>query len=281
MKKLKWIVLALVLALGAVILVVLANINGIVRTAVETQSTASLGLQTKLRGASVSLLGGKVGLSDFSVASPPGFAAPAMMQLGGLTVEAGLSELRQDPVRVSTIKISKPRLVLEQKDLKLNLKAALDQMPKANPSDPSKEPTRVAVSTIIVEEPTVVIMPGIPGLSQEITVPLPTLTIKELGTGPDAKNGVAIREAVMAVATEMASAATDSEKLPPEVRALLKGDLSNIKAQIGKQIDALKERVGEQVDAARDRLSGAATRATEEARDKLKEGLGDLLKPKK
>lgn len=279
MKKLKWIALALILAIGAVVLVVLANINGIVRTAVETQSTASLGLQTRLKSASVSIFGGSVGLSEYTVASPGGFAAPSMMQLGGLSVRASLSELRQDPVRVSEIRITRPRLVLEQKDFKLNLKAALEQIP---PTDPGKEPVRVAVDVITIEEPVVVLMPGIPGLSQEIAVSLPTLTVREVGTGPNARNGVAIREAVMAVATEMASAAMDSDKLPPEVRALLKGDLSGIKSQIeaewGQQVEAIRTRAGEQAGAATRKLTGAATQAADEAKKKLEKGIGDLLR---
>lgn len=267
MKKIKWIAVAFVAAVVIVVVVVFININSIVRSAVETQSTASLGLETKVGGASVSLLGGSVKLSDYSVASPSGFPSPHFLEVGSFGVQAGISELRQEPVRVGQIVISKPKLIIEQAGLKLNLQAVTDQMPKSAPS--GKEATKVIVGEIRVEDSVIVIRPGIPGLSEEVTVNVPTITLKEVGTGAGNQNGVAIKEVVMKVATAMASEAAKSEKLPPAVRLLLEGNIAGIKAQIGealqKQLDDATKKLG---DKAGD-LGGKAGEEAKKALDKV------------
>lgn len=271
-KKLKWAGLAVVVLVIAAVVLVVVNLNSFVRTVVETASTQSLGLKTTLGGASVSLLGGSVSLSDFKVASPAGFEAPAFIDVGGLGLQVGYSELRSDPIRVGNISVSKPRLVIEQKGLKLNLAAAMEAMPA---SDPNAKPPNLIVGTISVTGAEVVLRPGIPGLAQEIVVALPDLTVSDVGTGAGAENGVAIKKVVLTVAEEMARRAADSDKLPPEVRALLKSDLAGLKdrlrSEVQGKVDALK-------DQAQQQLNDVTGKAKEDAQKAVEKGLGGLLK---
>lgn len=276
LKKLKWLVLGLVVAVGIVVAVVLINLNSIVRTAVETQSTASLGLETTLGGASISLVGGSVQLSDFKVASPQGFAAPSILELGGLGLDVSLGELRQDPVRVSAITLTRPTLTLEQKNLKLNLKAAADAMPRTAPaqSGPPKDPVKVVIGVVTVENPVVEILPGFPGLAQKITLNLPTLTVRDIGTADGNQNGVAIKQAVLTVATAIAQQAAQSDQLPPELRTLLSSDLSDLRNQLE---GALRQKVEKALDDAKTKVEDAAKKATDDAKKKVEQGLGNFL----
>lgn len=274
MNKLTWVVVAALVVVLIGVVVLLMNLNSIVRAGVEKASTASLGLETTVGSAQVSLLGGAVGLNSMQVASPKGFTAPNFLDVGRIGLEVGYSELRKDPIRLGNLTVEKPKLVIEQAGGKFNLKAVMDTIP---PSDPNSTPPNLIIGTIAVKGAQVVIRPGIPGLSQEVTVPLPDITVREVGTGPGAQNGVAIREALLVVAAEMARSAANSDKLPPEVRALLQADLGNLREQIGKILQQVTDQARQQVDQAAGEVRDAAGKAAEDAQKAVQQGLGGLL----
>src|SRR4051794_34872838 len=110
---LKWSLLGVVVIVLVAAAIVWLNLNRIVRSTVESKSSESLNQKTTLGSANVSLFGGKVGLHNFQIASPAGFTAPHLMELGGVDVGVKLGELRGDPVRISSIAINDPKMVIE------------------------------------------------------------------------------------------------------------------------------------------------------------------------
>jgi hypothetical protein len=138
-----------------------------------------------------------------------------------------VTELRGDPVRVSNITLNQPKLVIENQGGTFNFKKAMDLMPKTTekPADQSK-PLKVVIGDLTVKDPTVVVRPGklnIPGLTlpEEITLNIPTISLKNVGTGEGSENGAAVKDVVMQVITVMASSAANSGKLPAELQGLL------------------------------------------------------------
>lgn len=235
MKKLKWIVLGLAVLVVVALLGVWMNLNRIVRSTVQTQSTRSLGVSTTLGGASVSLFGGNVALDDLQIASPEGFQAPRMFTLDGIHVDTSLGQFTKDPVHIQSIHIDKPHLVLEQSGGKLNLQALMDQMPQApdeKPTEPAGEPIKVIINSLKMTGADVTIRPGIPGLAEQVTVTIPPIELANIGTGEGAQNGVAIKEVVMQLGTAMAAKAAESEQLPPEVRRLLSLNVGQVAPQL-------------------------------------------------
>src|SRR6184192_21197 len=114
MKLFRRILLVVVLLLVIAGTVVYFYLDRIVKVAVERQSTNSLNLTTTLDSARLALMGGHVSLKDMQIASPQGFTAPHMFQLGQLAVDVDYGQLRQDPVRIKKIQIDNPKFVLEQ-----------------------------------------------------------------------------------------------------------------------------------------------------------------------
>jgi uncharacterized protein involved in outer membrane biogenesis len=296
-KTLKWIALAVVLLVIVGLVAVYLSINGIVKRTVEEQSTTSLNLQTTLNGAALSLFGGSVTLDDLSIANPQGYTAPKLLSVDGVDVQTRLSELRSDPVHVSSVRINKPTLVVEQQGGKFNVRAAMDQMP---PTDPNAKPLRLVIDDLQIANATVIIHPGlgslpvqIPGIKDEYTLTLPTLKLQNIGTGEGSQNGAALKEVVMTVVTKMASEATQSDQLPPELRQLLAGDLSQVTAQLKQQFNAkveqitsdLSSKVGAQINERLGGLNlplggsttGPTTRPGDAVGNTLKQGIGDLL----
>src|SRR5436309_181492 len=120
-KAILWTILALVLIIVIGVIVVFLKLDSIVKDTVQTQTESQLKLKTELGGANVSVFGGKVKLSDLKIGSPSGFTAPEMFALGGVNVGVSYGQLRDDPIRINTITIDNPKLILEQSGGNLNV----------------------------------------------------------------------------------------------------------------------------------------------------------------
>jgi hypothetical protein len=239
-KLIKWIVVGVVVLVIAAVGIVWLNLNRIVRSTVQSQSASSLGVDTSLASANVSLLSGNLGLKNFEVGSPKGFSAKRMFVLGGIKVDTSFGQLTKTPIHIGSIEISKPYLVIEQSGGKLNVKALMDQIP-STPEQPSsgggaKEPIRVIIDHLKLTGASIDIRPGIPGVVKQIKIEVPGVELENIGSGDGAQNGAAIKDVVMKVIAALTQKAAESDKLPPEVRQLLSLDLGKITSQIGSQV---------------------------------------------
>ena len=232
----KWTFLVLLLLIVAGGALLWVNLNRIVEHTVETQASTQLNLRTELDGAALSVFGGEVNLDDLRIASPEGFQAPQMFTLDNVDVNVKLGELRGDPVRVQSITLDKPKLVVERVGNTFNFKRAMELMPKQPETPPDQsQPLRLVINELTVKDPTVVVRPGqinIPGvtLPEEITVTIPTMSMKNVGTGDDAQNGAAVKDVVMQVITAMAASAANSDQLPDQLKNLLNVDVQQVVA---------------------------------------------------
>lgn len=274
MKIVKWIVLIALLVLIVIGVAVYFNLNGIIERTVETQATASLNLPTTLAGVKLSLFGGKLGLDDLEIGSPQGFTAPQMLALDGASVQVSYGQLRNDPVRINSINLKGPKLVIEQSGGKFNIQALMQQDSKAPPPDQGA-PLKLIVDDLKVSDAQVIFHPGLPGLAQSITVPIPDIALKNVGTGEGNQNGAEVKRVVMEVITAMADKAADSDKIPEELRALLKLDVNQIASQIGGEFNKQIEKVGAEVG---QKVDQEVQKVQQEAGKALEKGLGDLLK---
>jgi hypothetical protein len=250
MKKIKWIIGSLVTVLVIALVIVWLSINSIVRNQIETQASSSLNLKTTLGSAHVSILGGSLGLNDLAVASPEGFTAPRMFGLEGAKVGVSLGNLRSDPVAIDRIVIDQPRVIVEQANGKFNFRALMDR-----PSEPTPEgsqPVKLIIRELTINDARVVLRPGIPGLGTEVTIPIPSFTVKDVGTGEGNQNGAAIKEVVLLVVTRLVDQAADSGSLPEGVKALLELDAKaigqQIRGEIDKQIENVRQDVTKEVE---------------------------------
>ncbi len=283
-KAIKWIVIVVILLVIMAVTVVLMNLDGIIKSVVESQGTSQLQVLTKLGGAKLSILGGDLALSDFSIASPKGFTAPEMLSLGKAHVAVSYSDLRGDPVKVGTIDLEKPKLVIEQSGLNLNFKALMDQLPKGDaepqpaPTKPAGEskPLKLIIDTINIKGAQVQFITSIPGAN--ITIDVPDIKMEKIGTGEGSQNGAAVKDVVMLVITSIASKAAESDKIPAELRPIMQGNLTATVSQLGgKAKEIAQEQLGKLGDgvgkAAGDILQGK-TPTTQD----MTGAAGDLLK---
>jgi hypothetical protein len=282
MKIAKWIVLGVIVLVIGVLAIVWMNLNGIVRRTVQTQSSQQLNVGTALKSASVSLFGGSLGLNNLEIDSPPGFSAPKILTLDDANVKVSYSQLRQDPVHVESVNLKAPKLVVEQAGGKFNFKALMEGAAKTEekPVD-GKPPMKLIIDQLKITDALVVIRPGIPGIAPEINVPLPAISMEKVGTGDGNQNGAELKQVIMEVVTVMASKAADSDKIPPELKMLLQGDLKDVAnklvdARVKKLTTELQKKLpGEAGKALGDVLNDPKSASTNPA-GAIEKGLGGL-----
>ncbi len=241
MKRIRKSFRRLLLGVSAILVigggVVYLNLNRIVRRTIESQATNSLQLTTTLESARLSLLGGQLTLDDLSIASPKGFATPKMFIVDGATVAVRYGELRATPIRIQSISINNPTVVVERADGRFNFQAI-----NLKSSDSEM---KLVIDELTVHNANVILRPNISGLDdlKEIKVVLPKLTMKSIGTGDGAQNGAAIKDVVAQVMSAVASQAGDlAEQLPEQFRAAL---ADQARAITGELRGKLNEKLGE------------------------------------
>ncbi|MGB7158629.1 MAG: hypothetical protein WBD40_11220 [Tepidisphaeraceae bacterium] len=298
---LKWTLLSLlVIILGGGALLYI-NLNRIVRATVEKQSAASLNVPTTLGGANVSLFGGRVSLSDFTVGSPAGFNAERMLSLGEISVGTKLSELRNEPIRIQTIDVVRPRMTLEMQGTQFNVKKFIDALPPTDPSETMKlviDNLKVSGAEVVFKpDPSALASLGIKpeslNLKPEYILQIPNIEMNNIGTGEGAQNGAAVKEVVTLLVTSMASKATASEQIPPELRAILKGNVSDMvnvakaklgeemNKQVGKITEDLKSKLGSELGGTVGEALKDPNKLKEDPGKAIQEGLGGLLNREK
>ena len=203
----------------------------ILKRAIEDEGSASLKLTTTLNSARLSLFGGKLDLNRLSIASPPGFSAPRMLETRDIDLAVKYSELRKDPIHVESLIIDHPRLVIEQSGGALNFKKAAERMPKSESS--SQKPVKLIIDDLQMKDAQVVIHPGLPGVRKEIVVEVPSIQLKNVGGGRGAQNGAAIKDVAMVVITALASKAAESGSVPGELKALLHLNAGQVAGMLG------------------------------------------------
>lgn len=306
-KKLKWIVAIVALLIVVALIGVVLNLNRIVRVAVEKGSTKSLQLPTSLGGASLGLLSGDVSLSDYSVASPPGFDAPHMLELGNLSVDTSYKKVFGEPVAIDSIRIDKPKLVLEFKGTKSNLKAVADNLASGTggdqtptKTDPNAKPLKLIIDQLKVSGATVVIKSDLALLGgKEYAIDVPAIELSQIGNADGNRNGEEVGKVVSQVISRLTVEAQKSGKMPPELAAILNGDLNAlignlggqfqaqmagyqeqakaIQAQATQKLDEVKQQASQQIDKAKDQAQDKAKQLEAQAKEKLGGSLGGLL----
>ena len=233
MKWIKRLVILFVILLVVIVGLVYLALDGLVKSLVESQGTSQLHVPVTLDSVSLGLIHGSVGMNNFAIGSPPGFSAPQMMSVGKLSVDSGgISNLRGNPIHINSIVIDAPKLVIEQKGLKVNFKEMIDQLPKSTtPADKTEpQPTKtqavkLVIDTLTITNASVAVESDLPGV-KPMDITLPTMDMKNVGNADGNNSGAAIKDVAISVITKMVDQATKSGKLPGGLSSLLTGDLS-------------------------------------------------------
>ena len=265
MKWIKRVLLAVVFLILIAAAIIFLSLNSIIRSEIEQQGSASLGVTTTLSSARLSLLGGSLVLSDLQISSPPAFSSPRIFTLGSAGVAVQYGQLARSPIHIQRIFIDHPVLAVEQANAKLNLKALFDQMPQTPKTSGGQttSPIKLIIDDVDLNNAEVTFLPGIGGIAKSAQVNVPSLSLKNIGNANGDQNGAAIKDVVMQLTTALAAKATDASKLPPAVKLVLAQELNVLSKQLGSDFDS--------------QFQALAPGLTEQLSPKLEKGLQKLL----
>lgn len=121
---------ALVVVLAVVILaaVVFFSLNAMIRKGVEEVGGRSLGVDVQLSQANLSIMGGKVALTNLRVSNPEGFSTSRLFETANASAAMQPSSLFQDEVVIDSIVIDSPSLTIEQSLHGTNMAAVLENV---------------------------------------------------------------------------------------------------------------------------------------------------------
>mgnify|MGYP005813988131 FL=1 len=131
MKKLLVGLLALAVIIGAGMMLLVSNLDSIVKRAVESAGTDALGTPVRLESVAIDLRAGTASLYGFSVANPPGYSDQDMIRVDELSVAIDIASLNSDVIRITSIRSVNPYVLYELQGTRGNLNAIMDQFPPA------------------------------------------------------------------------------------------------------------------------------------------------------
>ena len=143
-KKLKsiiWLVAGFFVALVVVsVLVVVLQIDALVKVAFEKVTPRILGVETGLQDVDVSFLGGSIDLTGLRIGNPEGFESPDLMKAETIRVAADISALRKNEIHIQEVILAGPEFTFEHNGRTSNIQALLDNIEKGKTPDEEEEP---------------------------------------------------------------------------------------------------------------------------------------------
>ncbi len=193
----KWIVrivLLIVVLLIVAVVVLFLNLNTIVKKGVETVGPQLTKVTVTLGSAEISPLSGNGKLKELFVGNPDGYKTASAVKVGSVKVAAEIGSVMSDVIIVDEIKVQDPEITFEGGFSGNNLSKILDNVKSSSGSGKSSEKVAPAANggekKFIVKDVTVegakihVSLTSLGG--KELTLPLPTLHLQNIGTASHA-----------------------------------------------------------------------------------------------
>lgn len=175
----------LVVIVAVAVFVFLGNLNDIVRAAVEKVGSDMTQTNVVLNEVDIELTSGKGALRGFRVTNPAGFSDDDAFKFDEVSVEIDLATVRSDPVVIKEVIIKAPEVVYEFGDGGDSNLDTLNKNVQANAGGGDKKSSGGGdAPNIVIEKLTLTggkVAVIAPLLNEKLSVPLPTINLKDIG----------------------------------------------------------------------------------------------------
>ena len=251
MKRVQKILIFAALLIIIVIIVGLFSMDGLIRQVVQSQASTALGCKARLADASLSLFGGKLGLTGLTVEQPAGYSKGRLLEMKSCQIAVSLHSLLGHTVQVKTIRINGLLVNIDQHGLSSNVQTVLAYIQKhEQPATGAGTPApsggkQLQINQVILTNVTVhVAVTGLPGVAPSITIPLQQIEINQ-PTNPHGRP-LRIADLVRQILVQVVGQAMRSSKMPSVVRqslgaveSLLQGSGSLLQKDTSKLVGGL------------------------------------------
>jgi hypothetical protein len=257
MKTLRRVLLGIGILVVIALVVLWLSLDGLVRAGTEKALTTALETESKVGGASISLFGGKFGLSEISVANPEGFEETTAFAVGDIGLDADLISFLGDEGHIREISIRGPQVVIEQKGGTTNLGELLDRLGKKGKAPEEKEPAppqerkeeekgegkKFRVDRVFLGDTRVRLRSDyLPGGPRDLRIP----DIEITDIGGEENRPVQVARIVHQILQSILEGAVETGvELPKELRAVMNSDLEGLKAKVEDRLRQELDRAGE------------------------------------
>ncbi len=256
LKLVRIVVLTVVIVVLVVVVAVGFFADRAVKAGIEAGGARALKVPVTLDKASVSIVGGRLGLKGLTIANPPGYQHETLLKLNDGKVAVNIKSLMSDIVNIKQIKLDGMEVTLEQKGVSgNNLQEVLDSLPKGpKKSEPSGKKLHIDLLELSNVTVNAKLLP-IPGKADTATIKLDPIKMENLGGESDLDVAGLTAEVLIAVAGGITKQGGDV--LPADMienmsstlggvmdlgKGLLEGDkdLGKQVEDLGKGIEGLK-----------------------------------------
>ncbi|MBU3070049.1 hypothetical protein KOI40_09460 [Aestuariicella sp. G3-2] len=121
-----------VIAIAAVaVVLVLQNLDQMIKTVVEESGSEVLGTEVRLESSKITLKEGRGELHNLTIANPPGFSQDSAFSLGEIALDIDLKSLGGDVIVLNEVLVSDAHLLVEEKALtQINVQTLMDNVKK-------------------------------------------------------------------------------------------------------------------------------------------------------
>jgi len=109
-RKYLMILAAAGLLLAVALAFLLTNLDWLVKTAIERYGTQATGTAVRVGRVAFSPTNGQGAIEGLTVANPPGYSAPHILSLDGISVRMSPRAFTANPVVIDDIRITSPRV---------------------------------------------------------------------------------------------------------------------------------------------------------------------------
>jgi hypothetical protein len=284
MKRIAKVVMGLVLVVVFILVVVILTLDSIVKGSINTAAPKLLGVNTHVESVSIRPFRGIVHLKNLTLANPEGYDKDKFLfAVNEFYVSVNMASLLSDTIKIHKILIDAPGCTYEVKSGTSNIDALIakinkgkaEQQEKQAEAQPTQQPQeKKAGKKVIIDEislkDTKLAYSSSMTAGTFLTIPIPTITIKDIGKGQDGTSFAdALTDVFNKILTSFGSAIAGAGELAGKaVGEGLKGVTDAAKASS----DAVK--------ASSDTLDSGVKDATKAAESAL-DSVGGLFKSKK
>lgn len=239
------------------------SLETVVKKLVHQYGSQVTGTDVSIDGFKLSLTDGQAAVRGIKIGNPKGYKAPNLFNLQEISVGVDLKSLTSDTIVIKSINIDSPAITYEMlsltqnnvSDILNNIQAnTASSEPKAETKpEPKKEDNaqskKVIIKKLTVSNGQVGIMAGMGDFKKELTVPLPTITMSNIG---EEKQGASISEILSEVITKILNQAQQTavsglmsiSDLGAASKEGVKNVTDNLKDGAGKAADNIKGSLG-------------------------------------
>lgn len=207
-RKILILIGVLVMAVAAVIVFVVTNINWIVKSAIEHYGSAAAKTSVRVSSVSIKLTEGSGTIEGLTVANPRGFSSPHVLSLGSISVRIEPRTVTSGVVVIDEVRITAPQVVYEMNDsrvsnvdvLKKNIESQGPSVPKRSPGakKAADREKRLRIKKLIIETARVDVR--VAGLGEKPqTMTLKKIEITDIGGHTGATPEQATRQILSAI----------------------------------------------------------------------------------